>query len=564
MKNLLKSALFLAGTAGLVGVAAQSAEAVSFTVVVNKIEYIADADNYPTSREVVYDYQSGIGSSTSKTIDLFNATQKTGTGLAIRHPGAGTYETVCVHFESAKLEDGVNSTSVTSALNTAGFTNTLAGLEVMCLGAGGTGANSVATLIGTPTAPMVPAVAAGTAVTTPRLNIEVDSSAAQLSGSTYSFTSLPTVSTVRTTNSDNADVANVLVEVDDRAAFTSTAATSGYVSGTTYVRVGAFANTRPLPTRPIASTRYKTSSSASSTVVTLYDVGTGTDVNSNGVLDGGDTETEVVLLAWIDADNDSKLDAGEYFTRQNGTTNIADAVVSVSGTTDVSTVAMWGSVAANKGMSATAIAFPPRSISITLEAATVASATAAGDCAAAADTDAYSGVEGLMDPTAAAVQTAMCGAGTGASLTVIYASGYTSTCAQSGVSTTVSLAGNLAEKVDNGGNGGDIDDTDDVSFLLANTTQFSDLNNVAFTTASTDISGSIVITNVPVCPVAFEADTQNADYDITFSMFVPSTEAVAAADERATLVTTQGTLAPDASNNVAYNNGATLDVGTLD
>ncbi len=82
------------GAAAMLG--AVSAHATQFNVVVEKIELMKDGGS--ADRFVVYQPSAGIGEAATRSIDLFNATQKVGTALTIKNPPAGLYKTMLVTF----------------------------------------------------------------------------------------------------------------------------------------------------------------------------------------------------------------------------------------------------------------------------------------------------------------------------------------------------------------------------------------------------------------------------------------------------------------------------------
>ena len=86
MKQWLKNLAIAGATAGAVVLGAASASAVSFTVVIDKIELMPNGNS--TDRFVIYNPAAGIGASETSTLDLLNA-NKTGATLPVVAPKIG-------------------------------------------------------------------------------------------------------------------------------------------------------------------------------------------------------------------------------------------------------------------------------------------------------------------------------------------------------------------------------------------------------------------------------------------------------------------------------------------
>ena len=348
MKNWIKSAVFgaVAGVAGLS--VAQEAAAVSFTVVVDKIELVQDASNYPNTATVVYDPKNGIGESATRTVNLFDATEKLGTSLNIRTPAAGEYESTLIFFSNIGVVSTTASISesLIDDLQDAGVLGSFAGQGVMVLGNTGTGATSVQTGYSLPgAAAFTPSiVATGGAVALPTLNFELaESDVTSGTGGGLELVNLPAPAAIVTQASDSVSNANLLVDVSA----TALAAAPGFTSGASVVTVGLFDDL--LKSRPVAVRTFTAPSPVALTQVEFIDP---PKSPSNTV--------NYYPVAWIDADSDGRLDTGEVMTAHSLT--VASNAVQISGTADISYTALG-----SRGvLDEPAVQFGPRTVSATI------------------------------------------------------------------------------------------------------------------------------------------------------------------------------------------------------
>jgi hypothetical protein len=509
MNKFLKSALVVAGVAGAFGAA--EANAVSFTVVVDKIELVGDADNYPNTAVTVYEPRSGVGEAATKTTNLFDATQKLGVSYTLRKPGAGTWESVVISFSEIKAVSGASEVDLLAAYTTAGTLATNGAYGVMVLGDDGDGtADSLQGTFAAAVAPIQTIITDGADFTLPALDWFLPESAVVANGSSIAISQLPRPTLAVSQATDSASRANVLVQVDSDTAFTGEA---GWTLGASTVTVGLFDST--VPETPLVATTFTAPSPAAVSEIELIDV-----PNSK------DTDKNIYPLAWIDGDSDGRLDTGEAFTFAEATR--ATNGLTVSGTADISASNFIGVTngGADGILDTVAIDFPGRTISLTVEATNVASATAT-DCATANARDADTG---LIAPAAgltgiAAATHTFCGATTASSVTVTWATDAANTAA---LRQSVQLLTNFAPGTDVVGAANQLEAAEGADVVLHNTSQFDTLGNVSYLLDGAT-SGRILITGIPAFDTDFAADLNGSAYDVIFGLQwtsdIPATEA---------------------------------------
>ncbi|MBW8635585.1 hypothetical protein K1W69_00175 [Hoeflea sp. WL0058] len=398
MKQWLKNLAIAGATAGAVVLGAASASAVSFTVVIDKIELMPNGNS--TDRFVIYNPAAGIGASATSTLDLLNA-NKTGATLPVTAPKSGTYNTMLVTFSEISVGARTASVSATQSLlaslgTTQGFGREQ-GRNVLIMGDPGTGAASISADLNNgvafATVPvMQPVVSNGATVSLPAFDFFLPASKVVTSGSgIINVTSVPVPLAVARTDVDSASVPNVTIGVKD-IAFKSVPTASGPFAA----KVGLFRSA--LDMKPIY---VGTATLVSNTSVTSKTI---TEVTFLDVADG-----TYLPLAWIDSDNDGLLDSGEsaimvdstntLFSNTQNTLTINKETLfgsGTAGTVSATSAAFTGSTtglgstfgaSANGflGESETSYLFPAREISVTLAATPAASVTLANDaddCAA--------------------------------------------------------------------------------------------------------------------------------------------------------------------------------------
>lgn len=394
MNKFTKTAVGLLGLAGAVGFGASSANALSFTVVVDKIELVKDADNYPNTATVVFEPRSGIGEGATRTVDLFDATQKLGTSYTLRTPGTGEYESMVVFFSSINVVSGAATYNVLSDFTTNSIFGTSGAHGVMVLGDDGDGtADSLQGTYAVAVAPMQSIIPGGT-VTLPSLDFFLPTSAVTAnSASTITVGQLPQPIPVVSQATDSASRANLLVDVDADTAFT---AVTGFTNGASTVTVGLFDNV--IKQRPLVSKTFTAPSPAAITQVEFIDA----------------PNTTLYPLAWIDADSDGQLDVYEEFTFHS--TTVATNSVAVSGTSDVS----YTSMGSRDVLDTVSIQFGPRAITMTIDMPNIQTDPAGVVNNAWADD---SGIQCTMTLDAGGGNLINVAAGDGAdgSLTIVYA-----------------------------------------------------------------------------------------------------------------------------------------------
>jgi hypothetical protein len=334
MKKMLKNFAVAAATTSAVAFGAPSASAVSFTVVIDKIELMTNGNS--GTRIPVYQPSAGIGETATRTIDLFDSTQKAGTTLTIANPPAGTYETMIVTFEdiAIKQDTGAISATTGSSLGTqivAGVNGTATelGKTVMVFGDVGSGAGSIDTQLGltgtgVPAGPIQSIVHTTGNLTLPTIDFFLPSSQVNIDTSsnasgTISVIDLPQPIPELVQSGDKTNLPNVVVGVKHNA-FRGTSEIPD--TATTFTgRVGLFTdalNPRPVLSKAVTFASSTALTDASVTEVTFIDVPYGT----------------YLPLAWIDTDSDGLLDTGEPTIMSDGTDEGVDLTAATGGGAD--------------------------------------------------------------------------------------------------------------------------------------------------------------------------------------------------------------------------------------
>lgn len=306
------------GAAAMLG--AVSAHATQFNVVVEKIELMKDGGS--ADRFVVYQPSAGIGEAATRSIDLFNATQKLGTALTIKNPPAGLYKTMLVTFGDITIGDDAGNVSKTlnTNLESLGVLGKELGRSVLILGDDGDGVGGtadIADLIGKGSAAPVQPITVGTgAFTLPSLNFFLPSDGTGVDESTGDLIATPTFIPAMSQNIDRADIPDVVVGVNETGFINTAAANAGNF---TY-RVGLFRSAldkRPVVSRAVAFISKTDNADIGSKEVTFLDVPEGT----------------FFPVAWIDANSNQLWDQGELTAVAGGT--VADLTFTVDyGATD--------------------------------------------------------------------------------------------------------------------------------------------------------------------------------------------------------------------------------------
>ena len=434
MKQIFKGLMAVASAAVFMS-ASMPAQAVSFTVVIDKIELMENGNS--NQRFTVYQPTAGVGESATRTIDLFDASAKLGTNLTIQNPPAGTFETMLVTFSEMDIQADTgavsDTTSVLSLLNAGGLTGAELGKQVMILGDAGTGADSIggANNLNVSAASPMPTITHGTGnLALPQLNLFLRESDVVVDegNNAVSLVANPSPAIIASTSGDNAALPNVTVGVkhnawrgtgeidDDAAAFTG--------------RVGLFKSAndfRPVVAKAVTFVSNSLLTDASVTEVTFIDVPFGTylplawlDSNSNGLLDTGEptlmadgTDMGVDLSQATGAGTDH-----ENFIQLVKADLVSGGVASDVSTTDAAFEALTSGGALGTegfatphadgflGESGNFFAFVPRAVSITVDIVDEASVTLAAD--ETRDQTAASGIKATIgagvasiDPTTA-------------------------------------------------------------------------------------------------------------------------------------------------------------------
>ena len=399
MKQIFKGLMAVASAAVFMS-ASMPAQAVSFTVVIDKIELMENGNS--NQRFTVYQPTAGVGESATRTIDLFDASAKLGTNLTIQNPPAGTFETMLVTFSEMDIQADTgavsDTTSVLSLLNAGGLTGAELGKQVMILGDAGTGADSIggANNLNVSAASPMPTITHGTGnLSLPQLNLFLPNVTVGVKHNAWRGTG----------------------EIDDdAAAFTG--------------RVGLFKSAndfRPVVAKAVTFVSNSLLTDASVTEVTFIDVPFGTylplawlDSNSNGLLDTGEptlmadgTDMGVDLSQATGAGTDH-----ENFIQLVKADLVSGGVASDVSTTDAAFEALTSGGALGTegfatphadgflGESGNFFAFVPRAVSITVDIVDEASVTLAAD--ETRDQTAASGIKATIgagvasiDPTTA-------------------------------------------------------------------------------------------------------------------------------------------------------------------
>lgn len=306
------------GAAAMLG--AVSAHATQFNVVVEKIELMKDGGS--ADRFVVYQPSAGIGEAATRSIDLFNATQKVGTALTIKNPPAGLYKTMLVTFGNITIGDDAGNVSKTlnTNLESLGVLGNELGRSVLILGDDGDGVGGtadIADLIGIgAAAPVQPMTVSDGVVTLPSLNFFLPSDGTGVDESTGDLIATPTFIPSMSQNIDRADIPNVVIGVNETGFINTDKANAGNF---TY-RVGLFRSAldkRPVVSRAVAFVSKTDNAEIGVKEVTFLDVPEGT----------------FFPVAWIDADGNQLWDQDEVTAIAGGT--VSDLTFTVDyGATD--------------------------------------------------------------------------------------------------------------------------------------------------------------------------------------------------------------------------------------
>lgn len=423
MKKWLYSLALAGSAAASVALGALSASAVSFTVVIDKIELMENGNS--SIRHVIYNPVSGIGASATSTLDLLNA-NKSGALLSVAAPRAGTYRTMLITFGDVRVSAETGAVSATQSLlgslGTAQGFGTELGRTVLIMGDPGTGGASISALLNGGIAfatvpPMQPVVSNGSTVALPAFNFFLPAANVVTSGAdSVNVTTLPVPLAISRADTDSAEVPNVVIGVKG-AAFDGADALPANV-GNFSVRVGLFRNAldlKPVYVRTATIVSNSLTTAASITEVSFLDVADGT----------------YIPLAWIDANNNGLLDSGEATIMSDAVSTAlntdaarltinkedlfgigaAGTISSTSAAFDVSAAGAplgddFGAETANGylGESGGFYAFPARAISITLTTSSAASVTLDDDtidCGLCSLRAVWAGGD-TVDPTTAA------------------------------------------------------------------------------------------------------------------------------------------------------------------
>ena len=292
------------GAAAMLG--AVSAHATQFNVVVEKIELMKDGGS--ADRFVVYQPSAGIGEAATRSIDLFNATQKVGTALTIKNPPAGLYKTMLVTFGNITIGDDAGNVSKTlnTNLESLGVLGNELGRSVLILGDDGDGVGGtadIADLIGIGSAaPVQPMTVTDGVVTLPSLNFFLPSDGNGVDESTGDLIATPTFIPSMSQNIDRADIPNVVIGVNETGFINTDKANAGNF---TY-RVGLFRSAldkRPVVSRAVAFVSKTDNAEIGVKEVTFLDVPEGT----------------FFPVAWIDANANQLWDQDEVTAVAGGT-----------------------------------------------------------------------------------------------------------------------------------------------------------------------------------------------------------------------------------------------------
>ena len=139
---------------------------------IDKIELVSDADNYPNTATTIFEPRSSIGEAATKTTNLFDATQKLGVSYNLRKPGSGEWEAVVISFSEITAVSGAATYDMLAEYKTATTMGTNGAYGVMLLGNDGTGtATSLDTVFSTVSmAPIQTVITDGADFTLPALD----------------------------------------------------------------------------------------------------------------------------------------------------------------------------------------------------------------------------------------------------------------------------------------------------------------------------------------------------------------------------------------------------------
>lgn len=368
---------------------AASASAVSFTVVIDKIEVMENGTS--PDRITIYHPAAGIGEATTRTLDLLNA-NKAGTALPVRAPNAGTYRTMLVTFGDIWV--GAESATVSAVSQTVTFGTTDGfgtefGRQVLVMGDVDPAAGIGLALGGVdPVVPMQPIVSTGGSITLPAFNFFLRAADVVVNNNNIGVTRLPVPISVARNDVDSNLVPNVTVGVKGLAFGGGSSMLPANV-GNFNVKVGLFRSAldlKPVYMRTATIVSNSLTTAASITEVTFVDVADGTylplawyDANNNNLLDSGEA-TIMADVAGTDLSSSAALltiDKAALFG-----TGAAGVVSSTSAAFDVSDTGsplgtLFGGATANGylGESGSFYAFPAREISITVAFSEVGSVT---------------------------------------------------------------------------------------------------------------------------------------------------------------------------------------------
>lgn len=310
MSKFFKS-LSVVTAAATVAFGASVAEAAQFNVVVDKIEVMRDGG--ANDRFVVYQPSAGIGETATRSIDLFNASQKAGTALTIAPPPAGTYTTMLVTFGVITIGDDAGNVSNTlnTTLEGLGVLGNELGRSVLILGDDGDGVGGtadIADLVGAGSpAPIQSIVSggAGSIVALPSLNFFLPSDGSGVDEQTGALLANPVFIPTLSQSVDRANLPNVVVGVKESGFINTEAA----IAGNFVYRVGLFRSAldkRPVVSRAVTFASKTEHDELGIQEVRFLDVPEGT----------------YIPVAWIDANSNGLWDEGELTVVANGT--IAD------------------------------------------------------------------------------------------------------------------------------------------------------------------------------------------------------------------------------------------------
>ncbi|TVR79930.1 MAG: hypothetical protein EA405_11930 [Rhodospirillales bacterium] len=375
----------LAAAGVLLGAA--SASAVSFTVVIDKIEVMENGTS--PDRITIYHPAANIGEAATRTLDLLNA-NKVGTALPVRAPNAGTYRTMLVTFGEISVAAETATVSDTTPVTfgtTDGF-GTEFGRQVLVMGDVDPLAGIGLALGGVdPVVPMQPIVSTGGSIALPAFNFFLRAADVAVNNGQVGVTRLPVPISVARNDVDSNLVPNVTIGVKGLA-FDGAAALPVNV-GNFNVKVGLFRSAldlKPVYMRSATIVSNSLATAASITEVTFVDVADGTylplawlDANNNNLLDSGEA-TIMADIAGTDLSSAAALltiDKAALFG-----TGAAGVVSSTSAAFDASDTGsalgtLFGGATANGylGQSGDFYAFPAREISISIAAVNAGAAS---------------------------------------------------------------------------------------------------------------------------------------------------------------------------------------------